>query len=202
MLLGVATPNLPSLSEAQSHKLRQLTLLTLATSPSTLNYDHLRSALSLPSTRALEDLVISSIYANLLTAKLSPQQQYVDVSSVAPLRDLRPNSVPSLIAVLDDWDARCVAVLSDIEHQVAEIKRKAQEVRRREVENERAIERALGEEGAKVSGKTVGKRGVRDKDDGAFGADGGDEMDLDDSLRRGRPKGAKRGGFFSRKTGG
>ncbi|KAL8716567.1 MAG: hypothetical protein Q9225_006116, partial [Loekoesia sp. 1 TL-2023] len=162
-----STPNLPQLSEPQAHKLRQLSLLSLSTSPSTLTYPHLLHALSLPSIRALEDLVISSIYAGLLTAKLNTQSQRVDVSSVSPLRDLRPGSIPTLISTLDNWNTRCVSVLEDLENQVREVKQKALERRKKEVRDEMVVEKLVAEakkgmgghpsEKGKVSG---GKRGA------------------------------------------
>ncbi|KAM0797809.1 hypothetical protein BDR22DRAFT_809856 [Usnea florida] len=170
------TPTLPKLSDVQVQKLRQLTLLSLATSPSTLSYAHLLSELSLPTTRALEDLVISSIYAGLITAKLDTLSQHVDVSSVAPLRDLRPGSVPRMVSVLEDWDSRCVSVLGEIEGQVREIRRKAQEQRKRDTEHEKAVAKKMGdnEDGKKRGGEEA------------------EEMDIDEGGRRLR--GAKRGG--------
>lgn len=189
------TSNLPPLTDAQSQKLRQLTLLTLATSPSTLSYTYLLAALSLPSIRALEDLIISNIYAGLLSAKLDTLAKRMDVSSVAPLRDLRPDSVPQMVAVLEDWDSRCVSVLAEIEEQVIEVRRKAQEVRRRELENEKAVEKAMETESEKGKGKSAGKRGAREvvDRDGA-GGEGGDEMDVDEAGGRGTKRGSKRGG--------
>lgn len=188
------TPSLPRLSDAQSHKLRQLSLLTLSTSPYNLTYENLLSELSLPDIRALEDLVISSIYAGLLSAKLDTLAKRVDVSSVAPLRDLRPESVPEMVAVLDDWDKRCVGVLREIERQVMEVRRKAEEARARDLEDERAYERAMESDG-KDKGKAAGKRGARDAADrDSTIADGGDEMDVDEGAGKGRSRATKRGG--------
>ncbi|KAI9771141.1 MAG: hypothetical protein M1840_002492 [Geoglossum simile] len=123
----MTTPNLPPLNQSQEHKLRQLTLLPLSRSPQTLTYSHLLSALSLPTTRILEDLIISAIYAGLLTAKLDTHSQRVEVSSVAPLRDIPPNGVPAMQATLLEWESRCDAVLSDIELQIREVRRRAAE---------------------------------------------------------------------------
>lgn len=176
------TPNLPKLSNVQEQKLRQLTLLSLSTSPSTLTYAHLLSELSLPTTRALEDLVISSIYAGLLAAKLDTLSQRVDVSSVAPLRDLKPGSVPRMVSVLEDWDSRCVSVLGEIEGQIREIRRKAQAQKKREVEHEKAVAKKMGDNEDGKGGK-LGKRG---------GGEEAEEMDIDEGGRRLR--GAKRGG--------
>ena len=175
------TPNLPQLSDVQEQKLRQLSLLSLSTSPYTLTYAHLLSELSLSTTRALEDLVISSIYAGLLTAKLDTLSQRVDVSSVAPLRDLKPGSVPRMVSVLEDWDSRCVSVLGEIEGQVQTVRRKAQEQRKRETEHEKAVAKKMGENDD-GRGK-LGKRG---------GGEEADEMDIDEGGRRLRS--TKRGG--------
>jgi len=177
-----ATPNLPKLSPTQARKLRQLSLLTLATTPSNLSYVHLQEALDLPTTRALEDLVISSIYAGLLTAKLDTLSQRVDVSSVAPLRDLKPGSIPHMVHILGDWDSRCVTVLEEIEGQVREVRRKALDARKRELEHEKAVNKAMGDgEGKGKLGKRLGLGGE------------GEEMDMDEG-GGGRTRGAKRGG--------
>lgn len=197
-----ANPNLPQLSDPQAHKLRQLSLLSLSTSPSTLTYSHLQSALSLPSVRAVEDLIISVVYAGLLTAKLDPKSQRVDVSSVSPLRDLCPGRVPQLVQTLNRWDARCVSVLGELETQVADVKAKALERRRREQRDEAAVEKLVSQgEKAKTrsqdeKGKVVGKRGAQEVagDKGPLTGDANDEMDLDDGKGLGRTRGAKRGG--------
>jgi len=177
-----ATPNLPHLSPAQAQKLRQLSILSLASTPSDLSYVHLQDALNLPTTRALEDLVIASIYAGLLTAKLDSLSQRVDVSSVAPLRDLKPGSMPHMVHVLGDWDSRCVTVLGEIEGQVREVRRKAQDARKREMEHEKAVGKAMGDgEGKGKLGKRLGL------------GEEGEEMDMDEG-GGGRTRGAKRGG--------
>ncbi|KAI4258052.1 MAG: hypothetical protein LQ352_001373 [Teloschistes flavicans] len=197
-----STPELPKISDPQAHKLRQLSLLSLSTSPSTLTYSHLQSALSLPSVRALEDLVISTVYAGLLTAKLDPKSQRVDVSSVSPLRDLRPGRVLQLVQGLDTWNARCVLVLEELEAQVADVKAKALERRKREQRDEAAVEKLVsqGEKGKTRSqddkGKAGGKRGAQEAvgDKGPFTGDENDEMELDEGKGSGRTRGAKRGG--------
>ncbi|KAL9610271.1 MAG: hypothetical protein Q9167_005016 [Letrouitia subvulpina] len=186
-----ATPGLPQLTESQSQKLRQLTLLTLCTSPSTLTYEHLQAALSLPSARSLEDLIISSIYAGLLTAKLDTLSQRVDVSSVSPLRDLPPNGVPRLVSVLEDWDSRCVSVLEELEQQVMAVRQKALERKRREARDEAAMEKLMEAEEKKERG---GKRSAKEVGNGDVGPDGDDSMDVDPRAGKGRFRGSKRGG--------
>ncbi|KAF9878615.1 putative PCI domain-containing protein [Colletotrichum karsti] len=113
---------LPALNDAQTLKLRQLTLLSLARDRQNLSYDALRSALALDSARALEDLVISAIYAGLLDATLDPHRQVVQVNSLAALRDLAPGAVPPMIRALQAWSARCESTLGDLESQIAGIR--------------------------------------------------------------------------------
>ncbi|KAI1414956.1 hypothetical protein F5Y13DRAFT_157603 [Hypoxylon sp. FL1857] len=116
------TPSLPKLNDAQTLKLRQLSLLTLARDPHNLSYATLQQALALPDSRAVEDLVISAIYAGLIEAQLDPRHQTVHVSGVSPLRDLEPNSIPGMLTALRSWSGRCSATLSDLESQIAAVK--------------------------------------------------------------------------------
>lgn len=85
------------------------------------SYSYLLSALSLPSTRALKHFIISTIYAGLPFTKLNTGSQRVDVSSIPPLRDLRPVKVSELISTLDTWNGRCMSVLDNLENQMKEI---------------------------------------------------------------------------------
>ena len=153
--------------------------------------------------RALEDLVISSIYGGLITAKLDTLAQRVDVSSVSPLRDLKPNSVPQLVAILDDWSGRCSGVLSEIEGQVSEVRAKAAERKRREHEQGAIFDKALNDEIMKDSrNKAAGKRGAGDGENaGGIEPDHGEAMDLDEASGRGGQRNAKRGGRFGGFTG-
>ena len=162
------------------------------------NYTHLHhllTALSLSSTRALETLVISTIYAGLLVAKLDTKSQRVDVSSISPLRDLRPAKVRELISTLDTWNGRCVSVLDDLENHIKEVRQKALERRKREQRDEAAVEKLMGQ-ALKDRGKAGEKRMAQDPVAGreAVMGEGIDGMDLDEKAGPGRPRGAKRGG--------
>ncbi|PNY20488.1 COP9 signalosome complex subunit 7a, partial [Tolypocladium capitatum] len=126
-----AAPGLPPLSDAQSLKLRQLSLLTLARDRSSLSYDALREALGLESARQLEDLVVRAVYAGLLHATLDPARQAVQVTSISPLRDIHPGSIPDMITALNTWSDRCTSTLGDLEARIKSI-RSAAAVRARE----------------------------------------------------------------------
>ncbi|PHH72314.1 hypothetical protein CDD80_4631 [Ophiocordyceps camponoti-rufipedis] len=117
-----AAAHLPPLTDAQILKLRQLSLLTLVRDRANLSYDALQQALGLASARQVEDVVIKAVYQGLLHATLDPARQTVRVTSVAPLRDLQPGSIPDIIAALNSWALRCTSTLTDIEAQMAQVR--------------------------------------------------------------------------------
>lgn len=131
-----STPDLPELAPAQTLKLRQLSLLTLARQRQNLSYNTLGQELGLGSARELEEVVIAAVYAGLLSAVLDPARQAVQVSSVAPLRDLAPGAVPSMLTALTTWSDRCTETLTDLEAQIAAVRASAvaREKERRDAE--------------------------------------------------------------------
>ena len=131
---------LPKLSEKQHEKLLMLSLLPLAKSHATLTYPALLSALDLPTPRALEQLLTTAIYAGLLTATLDPAHSVVSVTSVAPLRDLAPGSLPALQSTLSTWSNRCDSALEDLEARVAEVRKAAVDREMLRRKKERAME--------------------------------------------------------------
>lgn len=92
--------------------------MSLARDRSNLSYDALQKALGLGSARELEELVITAIYAGLLHATLDPARQAVQVTSIAPLRDLAPGTIPYMISDLQCWADRCQSTLMDLEEQM------------------------------------------------------------------------------------
>jgi COP9 signalosome complex subunit 7 len=147
------------LNEAQTQKLRQLSFLTLAKNPADLSYANLQQALGLSNGRELEDLVISAIYAGLITGTLDPYHQLVTVSSVAPLRDLAPNSIPSMLSTLNEWSVRCVSTLADLEKQIASIKAEAVKRHKDETEWAAQVEKLLDTKHTKEQSEEPSKGG-------------------------------------------
>ncbi|KAI5843904.1 hypothetical protein DFP73DRAFT_573498 [Morchella snyderi] len=177
--------SLPTLNPAQLHKLRQLSLITLASQgPSHLTYASLLHTLDLASTRALEDLVISSIYASLLSAKLDTQSALVEVSSTAG-RDVAPAEIPAMMRTLQAWGGVCEEVLADLEAQMAAIREDAVRARRERDEYERVLgaKREQGRcGGAGGGGAGEGEKGGKGKRGMAEGGEWEeDEMDLDEA---------------------
>lgn len=112
---------LPELTAAQTNKLRLLSLLTHAEEPHNLTYKNLLPLLKLNSIAELEELVTNAIYKGLIVARLDPRQQRVNVTSIAPLHDVKPESIDDLISTLNAWSDRCNSTLSDITAQIEEI---------------------------------------------------------------------------------
>lgn len=189
--LLTATANLPSLDAGQTYKLRQLTLLTLASPFAPLNdanatnhltYASLMSSLSLSSPRELESIVTQSIYSGLLTARLSPTSDppVVRVTSVAALRDLRPQSLPALLQILETWESRCVSQVADLQNQLETIRTIAS--RRTSLQTRRQAEIDMAVLSDKVDGaaeKAV--RQLRNLTTGQ-GQRSGNKRDLDQQL--------------------
>ncbi|KAL9116125.1 MAG: hypothetical protein Q9227_000494 [Pyrenula ochraceoflavens] len=141
--------DLPPLNEAQTLKLRQLSLLSLAASPAPLTYPFLMKELHLSTPQDLETLVTSAVYASLLTARLSPASKppCVHVTSVAPVRDLRPGSLPEMLQILETWGKRCTGVVTEIEGQIKSIKEEAAVRKRKEVGRQEIVDEAVWKEG-------------------------------------------------------
>ncbi|KAK2768546.1 hypothetical protein FQN54_000402 [Arachnomyces sp. PD_36] len=153
-----ATPNLPPLNSEQTQKLRLLTLLSLCTSQKSPTYQSLMTSLSLPDSSALESLITTAIYSSLLTARLSPTTTppIVRVTSIAPLRDIRPQTVTKMISVLSEWEERCGDVIGGIEAEIAKIKAEAEKNRVRERERTKRVERSIsGWDGDKDDGSSA-----------------------------------------------
>ncbi|GAA5856640.1 hypothetical protein JCM8547_005904 [Rhodosporidiobolus lusitaniae] len=89
----------PTLTAEQETKLKQLTILTLATQSRSIPYSTLLSTLSLPDVPALEDLLISAFYADVLTGRLDQKAEVLEVLS-AHGRDVRASPAASTSSAL------------------------------------------------------------------------------------------------------
>tara|TARA_R110002003_G_scaffold228_14_gene16695 strand:- start:11961 stop:12446 length:486 start_codon:yes stop_codon:yes gene_type:complete len=147
-----------------------------------LTYNHLLTSLDLPTTRALEELITTAIYTGLITATLDPAQSRISVTSIAPLRDLAPGSLPALQSTLAAWSQRCDAALADLEKQAEKVKKEAVDREKVRRKGDRALEAAMQAHEEKSSGKR------------AMGLGSDDAMDIDDDGGSSRTtRGSKRG---------
>ncbi|EME46255.1 hypothetical protein DOTSEDRAFT_51786 [Dothistroma septosporum NZE10] len=193
-----ATSGLPQLSDAQALKLRQLSLLTIASQKSTspamtpsLSYQSLCTRLDLTSSIDLEHLITQAMYRDLITGTLNPASQTVVITSVAPLRDLAPGSVHSMLTELAAWSGRCGSVLAELEGEIKKVKANAERRARREAKTEKQIKAVTeaSDKGSMSVGLGASRSGhntrsaKRDDDD-----DDDDMMDLDDGKSVGAGK--------------
>lgn len=177
-----SSTNLPPISAAQVLKLRQLSLLSLAQDPANLTYNNLISALDLSTALDLENLVITAIYAGLLSGTLDPYNQRVCISSVSSLRDVSPSSVPGLIATLHQWSGRCTTTLSSLEKQISTIKSDAARRRKEQKEWDAKVEKLVDGPTAnneKEKKGAQGKKGEGAVKRGFFGGTDAEEGDMD-----------------------
>jgi COP9 signalosome complex subunit 7 len=193
-----ATPDLPELNKEQALKLRLLSLLTLSTTIKPLTYSALMTALETPTKAELESLVTTAIYASLISARLSPASNppSVNVTAVAPLRDVQPQSLPQMISNLNEWESRCGEVVADLEAEIARVKSDAATRAAKNQAQQQAIDEALKkrQDGSWRKNKRTGGRlgtGVggskRDADDIAddgffenMDGENGSRMDIDE----------------------
>lgn len=189
-----ATKGLPTLSEQQQEKLRLLSLLPLASSQANLTYERLQSSLSIPNAASLEQLVTKAIYTNLITGTLDPHHQVVNITSVAPLRDLAPGSIPALGKALTSWSAQCTSMLAALDAEIATVKRQAYLKGSQEKRVQTLLEEKIAAADKDESGR--GKRSAGALD-GMMVNQNEDEdaMDLDANEGRRLGRSAKRGGF-------
>lgn len=156
--------------------------------------------------------MISSIYAGLVTGTLDPYHQTVTLSSVSPLRDLPPNSIPSMINTLQAWSSRCTSTLASLESQIASIKAVSLKRQKADAEWAATVEKLVdgkSQEGKKETGKGASESGsvgqnyggvaskresdrISDQDDGDMDLD---STSPDDEGERASKAARKKGGI-------
>jgi len=105
----------PALREEQELKLRQLTLVTLATAhKNELPYGAMLAALEIRDVRELEDLVLRAIYDGVITGKLDQRRNRFRVTASVG-RDVPPAQVAVLARTLAAWEACSEALLRTTE---------------------------------------------------------------------------------------
>ncbi|KAE8834002.1 hypothetical protein HRS9122_08082 [Pyrenophora teres f. teres] len=169
------TPNIQNLTSSEEYR-SHLTLLEIFAWGTWADYK------GAAHPRALEELITTAIYSGLITATLDPAHSLVSVTSISPLRDLAPGSLPALQNTLSLWSERCGSALADLEAQVAKVKKEALDREKLRRKKERALEAAMQANDEKNNGKRT-----------VTGMGGDDAMDIDDEGSSGRvTRGSKR----------
>lgn len=119
----------PPLSAEQEYKLKQLSILSLASQTKVLPYTTLFQALGIdPSDlRQLEDLIIETIYAGLISGKLNQLHSQFEVHHVQG-RDVAPftDEVDDIYDTLSNWQTTTETVLNALETRMTQIKSSAE----------------------------------------------------------------------------
>lgn len=152
-------------------------------------------SLSINDTFALESLLTTALYIPLITGHLDPKSQRVHVTSVLPLRDLSPGTIPTLQRTLLAWSQNCSDALAELEKQAEVVKQNARAREEQNKRREKAVEKAAEKEEALAQGKTTGKRGATGEEDTEGEAMEGVEAGLSRDGNRPITRSAKKSGF-------
>ena len=112
-----ARTDLPKLSERQERKLKQLTIVTLASKNRALAYDQLSSTLAIQTVRELEDLIIESVYLGLVSGKLNQAKKVFEVAEVSG-RDVRASDIAQMLDILTTWQSTSATVMENIHKRI------------------------------------------------------------------------------------
>lgn len=93
---------LPPLTDQMATKLRQLTIVSLATRNKHIPYVLLLKELGLNNVRELEDLIIDAVYNGVIVAKLDQRNQKLEVDRCMG-RDVRSEEIPQILTTLTDF---------------------------------------------------------------------------------------------------
>lgn len=93
---------LPELNDQQTLKLRQLSIVSIARQRKVVPYALLHEELAVADVRALEDVIIETIYAGLVSGKMDQKARVFRVTRSAA-RDVALQDVPAMAAKLKQW---------------------------------------------------------------------------------------------------
>ncbi|UZJ54663.1 hypothetical protein CBS101457_003983 [Exobasidium rhododendri] len=198
------------LTQVQLNKLRQLTLVSLASRSRALSYSTLIRSLGLsgsseadssapgPSShisardiRALEDLIIEAIYAGILSARLDQREQRVEVESVLG-RDVRGiGEIEKMSSVLEEWSSTTDQLLASLSGRIEQARKSDEDKTRHKANQDDHLRNLLmqiannpqssGGGGGGLNG--YGSGGMSKSNYDRMGSDRiAGEMDLDDDV--------------------
>jgi len=181
---------LPPLNDAQTIKLKHLSIVSLAADRRILPYADLLKALDMPTIRELEDLIIDAIYLDILRGKLDQKEQQLEVEYTMG-RDLEPGKLEEVLAALQNWANTTTAVLSTLDLKIHQIVQGTEAVKQAELEHEKALQANLKEVFDKQKDKSLGgMMGRRGPLHMGF-SDRDMHMDVDDPLESSKSKNRK-----------
>ncbi|GMH32783.1 hypothetical protein BSKO_00617 [Bryopsis sp. KO-2023] len=109
---------LPQLSGRHQLKLRQLTVISLASEQKVLPYPELMKKLGIPNVRQLEDMLITEcFYMDIVKGKLDQKQSCLIVHD-AISRDVKKSSVNKLVTQLTGWLDHSEELLGAVQQRI------------------------------------------------------------------------------------
>jgi len=132
--------NLPQLTPVQTKKLKQLSIVALSSQSRLIPYSVLQEQLEISALRDLEDLIIDAIYQGIIQGSLDQKKQQLEIE-FAMGRDLKPESLDNMIAVLRNWSNQSDILLQTIKDRaqhasfIHETEKKHKEEFEKKVEN-------------------------------------------------------------------
>ncbi|KIK99227.1 hypothetical protein PAXRUDRAFT_822995 [Paxillus rubicundulus Ve08.2h10] len=165
--------SLPPLNQAQTTKLRYLTVVTLAAERRILPYYLLLQELKVESIRELEDLIIDAIYLDILRGKLDQKEQQFEIEYTMG-RDLEPGKLECVLVALHNWATTTASVLAELDQKLTEAATHNAMVHADNEEHERIYVANLKEAQERQKDTKGGRRTA------PFGSSNADNMDVDD----------------------
>lgn len=98
--------NYIELNDIMKSKLKQLSVISIAETNKVIPYSELQEALEIGEIRALEDLLIETIYTGLISAKLNQLDSVLRIQSTVG-RDVKPENISVLIEQLTNLKDMC-----------------------------------------------------------------------------------------------
>ncbi|KAJ3095432.1 COP9 signalosome complex subunit 7a [Phlyctochytrium planicorne] len=146
---------LPTLTPTQLKKLKQLTIVTLASSERILFYEKLLQYLDISNVRELEDLVIDAIYQEIIRGKLDQKRGCIEIESSMG-RDLKPGQAGLVLQTLQNWSQVTEGLLKAIEYRLQAVAADTVKYAKDKEELEKLIEHVKKEEKSRTGSNRGG----------------------------------------------
>ena len=119
--------NFISLTDAQTHKIRQLTVLTLAqTHTDRLFYTTVQDALGIKEPRAVEQILISCLYSGVINGRLCQKTKSLRLMAPIRSRDVPLSSLDSLLQSVRTLQSRVSQARTDLSHSASDVQQNLQ----------------------------------------------------------------------------
>ncbi|KAH7923768.1 hypothetical protein BV22DRAFT_1092256 [Leucogyrophana mollusca] len=171
--------SLPPLNQAQTIKLKYLSIVSLASERRILPYSFLLQELQMPTIRELEDLIIDAIYLDILRGKLDQKEQQLEIEYTMG-RDLEPGKAESVLVALQNWAATTSSVLAALDQELETVASHETAVRMDLEDHERLYTTTLKDVMERNKDAKSSTRRLGASLSNALGPNSLDNMDIDD----------------------